>query len=172
MKEDKEITAMIAISETLDKFEDDEKAVVSRILKWTISRYSEGNIDEHEVINKQHSGDGAFNEIPKYDDFSDLYDAINPKTEAERALVAGYWLTFGENKPVFTGLEANDHLKNLGYRVSNITDALSSLNAKKPTLVMQTAKSGKSRQARKKYKLTKAGHDLVKMMINGQIGQE
>jgi hypothetical protein len=65
-------------------------------------------------------------------------------------------------------MELNTNLKNLGHGLSNVTDALTSLINRKPSFVLQTAKSGKSRQARKKYKLTRAGLDEVRRMIQGQ----
>ena len=165
---DSELMGMVEISTILDGFKED-KTTIYRILKWVISRYGLDNIEIYDGLKPRQSQGIIKNELPDYNDFADLYDATNPKTEAEKALVSGYWITVGENKPEFTGQEVNNQLKNLGFRIGNITDALSSLNSRKPTLVMQTSKSGKTRQARKKYKLTKAGHDLVIKMINGQI---
>jgi DNA-binding PadR family transcriptional regulator len=51
--------------------------------------------------------------------------------------------------------------------VSNITTALSSLIERKPQLVIQTRKSGNSKQARKRYRLTDAGIRAVERMISG-----
>jgi hypothetical protein len=109
---------------------------------------------------------GSDGDDGELEDIADLYDAANPKTDAKRALIAGYWLSVGEGKTEFTGQAANTHLKNLGHGVSNITVALSQLKGQKPSLVMQTAKSGKSKQARKKYKLTTAGVSEVKAMLS------
>jgi hypothetical protein len=42
---------------------------------------------------------------------------------------------------------------------------LGALQGRKPALVRQVAKSGRTRQARKKYKLTTAGISAVRAMI-------
>lgn len=171
MNEDKELVAMTAIAKALDVFNDDDKVTVERILKWAISRYGvplnlsnsigvSNTLGSHGV--PSHHGDNEFDVI------ADLYTAVNPKTDPEKALVAGYWMTIGEGKSEFGSQEVNSHLKHLGHGVSNITDSLSALINRKPALVMQTAKSGKSKQARKKYKLTTAGINVVKQMIKSQ----
>jgi hypothetical protein len=55
----------------------------------------------------------------------------------------------------------------LGHGLINITAALDDLREAKPALVLQVGKSGKSRQARKTYKLTIAGIKSVEEMIGG-----
>ena len=77
-------------------------------------------------------------------------------------------MTAGEGQVEFTAQLVNSKLKDLGYGVSNITDAFTTLMKRRPSLVMQTAKQGKSRQARKRYKLTRAGQDEVERMIRGE----
>ncbi len=67
----------------------------------------------------------------------------------------------------FDSQSANTALKNLGHAIANITMALGALIKQKPALVLQTKKSGKSRQARKTFKLTVAGIKAVEDMING-----
>ena len=67
--------------------------------------------------------------------------------------------------PSVTGQQVNDALKNLGHAMSNITDAFTSLIRRKPQLAMQVEKTGSSKQARKKYKLTIAGINEVKKLL-------
>lgn len=62
----------------------------------------------------------------------------------------------------------NTALNNLGHKLANVTVSLSVLIEAKPQLVLQLRKSGKSKQARKTYKLSVAGIDRVKEMIDGQ----
>lgn len=168
MSPDKEISAMAAIAEALDKFGEDEGEVVERVLKWAGSRYGV-NIgparSERVKLPATATGQRAAAVDADFEDIADLYAAANPKTAPDRALVASYWITTGEGQAEFASQDVNRHLKNLGHGVSNITDALSSLTKRKPSLVMQTAKSGKARQARKRYKLTRAGLDAVSTMI-------
>jgi hypothetical protein len=92
---------------------------------------------------------------------------MTPKTEAERALAGAYWFQVIQGQADFQGQQVNNELKNVGHGVSNITVALGKLQNQKPALVRQVAKSGRSRQARKKYKLTTAGISAAKAMISG-----
>ena len=87
----------------------------------------------------------------------DLFNAVGPKTEPEKALVVGYWVQVVEGQADFGSQQINGMLKDMGHGVSNITDVLSSLMNRRPSLVMQTKKVGTSRQARKRYRLTVAG---------------
>jgi hypothetical protein len=104
---------------------------------------------------------------PKYETFADLYDAAGPNKSAEKALVAGYWLQVCQQAAVFDGFSANKELKNLGHEIKNITNAIEALKTQKPSLALQVGKSGKSQQARKKYKITVAGIKAVEAMTNG-----
>ena len=104
-------------------------------------------------------------EESSYSTFAELYDAADPGNNGEQALVAGYWLQECENAESFTAQLANRELANLGHKISNITSALGVLMESKPHLVLQLKKSGKSRQARKTYKLSKAGVTRVQEMI-------
>jgi hypothetical protein len=165
MEDDKEIVAIGDIARALDKFKEDPEAL-ERILNWASSRYSVrlGFSGQGRQLGSASSGDQEKANVLA-EDMAELFGSIKPKTDAERALLAGFWAMEREGGPDFTGQHINSNLKNLGYGVSNITDALSTLIGKKPALVMQTSKSGKSRQARKKYKLTRAGIDYVRAMV-------
>jgi hypothetical protein len=128
---------------------------------------------------KAHEQDGGANDdtadlrreqkkAPKFATFADLADAAGPKTHAEKALVAGYWLQVCQNAETFDGFTANKELKQLGKGMANITIAIDALRNEKPDArALQVGKSGKSQQARKTYKLTVAGIKAVEAMING-----
>jgi hypothetical protein len=100
----------------------------------------------------------------KFADVAELFDATRPRTEWEKALVVGYWIMVGEKQADFASQDANTHLKHLGHGVANITDSLGKAMRQKPALVIQTAKSGAAKQARKKYKVTRAGMSYVEKM--------
>jgi hypothetical protein len=106
-------------------------------------------------------------EAPKYGTFAELFNAAQPKTQADKALVAGYWLQVCRGADSFDGFSATKELKHLGEGVENITAAITALKVQKPALAMQLKKSGKSQQARKTYKLTIAGIQSVEGLING-----
>lgn len=98
---------------------------------------------------------------------AELDDAAAPKSNADTALIAGYWLQVCQGAETFDGFSANRELKHLGKGIANITHALESLKNQKPSLALQLRKSGKSQQARKTFKLTVAGIKAVEAMING-----
>ena len=103
--------------------------------------------------------------------FAELYDAVAPNTHADKALVAGYWLQVCEGGEDFDSQSANNELKHLGHRLSNITAALTRLKGTSPSLVLQLKKSGTSKQARKTYKLTTAGvKALHEMLGSHEVG--
>ena len=163
---DREIKAMAAIAEALDAFEEGEAAAVSRILQWATSRYG-GDVTGQLAVAPT-PGDTRTSKALSantFDDIADLFHVASPGTAPERALVVGYWVTVYEVQAEFTAQIVNSKLKDLGYGVANITDAFTTLMRRKPSLVMQTAKQGKSRQARKRYKLTRAGLDEVERLI-------
>ena len=165
MAEDKEIAAMSVIAKALDGFTADEAPIRERILQWACSRYAVSPAKPGAEKGKQETGARTRDEQPLgSESFPDLYHAADPQTDIDRALVAGYFLGRGQERVEFTGMDANKELKNLGHPVGNITDALQALIDRRPALVMQTAKSGSSRQARKKYKLTQAGVTAVAEM--------
>ena len=62
----------------------------------------------------------------------------------------------------FDSQRVNSELKHLGYPVSNITRAFDRL---RPTFVQQTKKTGATRQARKRYRLTHEGRKRVEEML-------
>ena len=101
-------------------------------------------------------------------DIADLYAAAEPKGDAEKALVAAYWVQQIKGSGDFDAATINKELKHLGHGVGNITAALGSLIARKPNLVIQTRKAGTSQQARKRYKLTTEGLKYVDNMIQSE----
>lgn len=102
-----------------------------------------------------------------YGSFAELYDAGRPKGQSEKALLAAYWLQICQGADSFDGFSVNRELKHLGEGVANITSALDTLKVQKPALVLQLKKAGKSRQARKTYKVTVAGVKAVEAMLRG-----
>jgi hypothetical protein len=104
---------------------------------------------------------------PQYGSFAELYDAAQPSTESDKALVAGYWFQVCQGAVSFDGFSANRELKHLGHRLGNVTVAIDRLKSQRPALALQLRKDGKTKQARKTYKITDAGIKSVDAMING-----
>lgn len=103
--------------------------------------------------------------------FGEFFDAADPQTEAERVLVGAYWVQVVEGAEDFESMQVTKHLKNLGHPVSNITRAIDSMMSQNPRMVIQTQKSGSSKQARKRYKVTREGTKRVRAMLSGPIGE-
>jgi hypothetical protein len=163
---DKEIEAMGAVNQALAGL-DRESAV--RILKWAADRYG---VD---VSARFHPGtrdslDAPIRAAPNqnqmsHSDVAEIYAAAEPATDAERALVVGYWLQRTGSSENLAAQDINKELKHLGHGVSNVTVALNGLIQQKPQLVIQVRKSGTTKQARKLYRLTAAGIGKVEEMI-------
>lgn len=141
-----------------------------RIIAWAISRYDVRGAVAHRASAAAsnaaaESANDATTVVSGYSTLAEFFDAANPGTESEKALVAGYWLQKHEEIDAFESAAVNRELKNLGHSIKNITNAFGGLSSVKPALSVQTVKSGKSQQARKKYKITVAGEKAVKQMI-------
>jgi hypothetical protein len=104
---------------------------------------------------------------PSFSSLPDLYSKVSPASDATRALVVGYWFQVMQGEQDLDGFMINKELKHLGHGVTNITTAVTSLIERKPQLVIQTRKSGNSKQARKLYRLTDAGIKAVERLIAG-----
>jgi hypothetical protein len=101
-------------------------------------------------------------------DFSALFAAADPDTNAEKALVAGYWLQICLGQGDFDSQTANKALKSIDRGLVNITHAFTMLREMKPSLALPVSKGGKSQQARKRYKLTVLGIRSVEAMTGDQ----
>lgn len=98
-------------------------------------------------------------------DVAELLAIAEPVTNAEKALVVGYWFQEREGLEDMDSFTINSTLKQLGHGVQNITLAMAALTNRKPQFVVQTKKSGSSRQARKRYRLTQEGIREVQRML-------
>lgn len=111
--------------------------------------------------------EGELGNAREFGSFAELCDAARPKSQSDKALLGGYWLQVCQGAETFDGFAINKELKNLGEGILNITSALDTLKAQKPALALQLKKSGKSRQARKTFKVSVAGIKAAEAMIGG-----
>lgn len=170
---DVEFAAMQAVYKALEPLDDDAR---KRVVEYVSARLEIATPAHVAPTIVQPTGDEEFDETaldteetgaPKFGSFAELYDSAQPKNNGEKALVAGYWLQVCQAADSFDGFSANKELKHLGHGIPNITNAIDALKGQKPALVLQLKKSGKSRQARKTYKVTNAGVKAVEAMIHG-----
>lgn len=167
MSAEKEIGAMSTISSALDDLDSDARI---RVLQWAMSHYgftSSGLKSSQAPGPSLNSADTS--KPGQHTTFAELFDAAQPNTEREKAMVAAYWLQVCEFSENFQSQSLNDLLKNLGHGIGNITEALNQLKNDRPALLLQLKKSGSSRQARKTYKLTLEGSKRVDAMIQGDV---
>ena len=90
-------------------------------------------------------------------DLPEYFNGAQAGTSAEKALVVGAWFQQVQGITDFDGASVNRELKNLGHPSTNITRDFDDLMARKPKLVVQTRKSGSTKQARKLYRVTHEG---------------
>lgn len=164
-----EVTAMQKIVEAVESL---DQAAIGRILRWAADRYGVTSStskkgtkpDTHDSDESGNEDNAVFN-LEQFSTLADLFAETGPKTDADKALVGGYWFQYHDKKQDFGAQEVNTALKHMGHGVGNITDAFDALKARKPAQVMQVKKAGTSKQARKRYKLTTAGKNAVELMV-------
>ena len=165
MVEDREIGAMTSVIQALEGLQPEE---IERVLRWAAARYE---VQPQSVLpTGELTSENGSNE--QFGDFPTLFSQARPTTEPDRALVGGYWLQVLNGAEDFISQDVNDELKNVGEGVKNITDALSKLSRRNPGQAMQTQKSGKSKQGRKRYKLTTPGIERVRQMLAAEDATE
>jgi hypothetical protein len=175
---DPEIEAMTSIATALADLEEDAQ---ERVLRWAAARFGvsvavDGHSNGGAPLGTVVGGDGGdrgadveseaiTGEPATYEHFAELFAAASPKSNEDKALVAAYWVQVHEQQAQWQSRRVNNALKDMGYAIPNITDALTSNIRKKPQRVIQLKKSGASRQAIKTYKMTDAGIRYVRDMI-------
>jgi len=171
----KEIDAMKNVAEALSNLGEDS---IRRVLAWAGEYFGVEvrSADGRKIGTKASSGVGeslgdeeqGLSYKTRFETLADLYSAANPGTDAEKVLVAAYWLQEKIGQDSIDSFTVNKELKNLGYGVRNMTRAFEYLKRANPQLAVQLRKSGTSKQARKKYKITNAGKEKVLAMIHGE----
>ena len=157
MPNDDELTVMATVRDALTRLPD--KGAQARVLRWATDALGVADLATAGPAPSRAGPEPEQRGLP------DLIDAAQPDTRSERILVIAYWLEASTGGGDWTSQAVNDEMKNLGDAVPNITDALSSLIARKPALVRQVRKSGRAQQARKRYALTGPGRAAVVSML-------
>ena len=156
--ETQEFDAMRAVTETLQALDEGARA---RVLTWINQRFTHAAAYKAPETN-------ATMDSSQPQDFAELYGAADPRSEEEQALIAAYWKSKANGILDMDAQAINTLLKDLGYPVSNITRSLGRLQARRPTLVRQVQKAGRTKQARKKYRLTAEGARAVEEILRGR----
>jgi hypothetical protein len=169
MSASEEVAAMGAIAKVLGELDGEE---AKRVLRWANDRFglkTEPRADRGQDGPEESGDDGRG--PAKFSRIADLMDAATPSTGAEHVLVGAFWFQVVQDMESVTGQQVNAELKDLGHPVSDITKTFGSLMKGNPSLARQIQKSGTSRQARKKYRLTDAGIRQVQRMVEGETAE-
>lgn len=166
--DDPEIKAMNIIFETLKELDESMRA---RVLNWTLSKFGHSPV-KTTVVNPASQAPsnvtGSIAGIAAYPSLAEAFSAASPNTDVEKVLVVAAYLQESQQKSDLTGFEINKELNHLGHSVTNITSTIGVLMSRKPQLMIQTKKDGKTKQAKKKYKVTVEGIRFVDAMSSNK----
>ena len=166
-----ELKAMNVVYDALSKLDEDAK---KRVIDWVIGKFSLGRPKQRTdrgPTGFQPGLDGEEIMLGSFSSVADLFAKVSPKSEADKVLVVAAFLQETRAVAELTGREIHKELVHLGHGVGNITAAINTLMNKKPKLMIQTRKEGKTKQAQKKYKVTTEGFVAAKSMI-GSMGYD
>jgi hypothetical protein len=165
-----EIEAMKVLEDALESL---EAGARGRVLQWAFSRFNGSQATNNRgilapALGASVDGQGV---STSYETFAELFDAVAPTIEKDKALAAAYWVQICLNQPSFQSQMLNTELKDLGHGIGNITEALTQLKDERPALILQLKKSGLTKQARKTYKLTSEGVKRIQLMARKAIDE-
>jgi hypothetical protein len=159
LTEDPEIRAMREVAGALGQLDSE---AIRRVLRWAIERYQLRSISPPSEAAEAASASAT----PKtFLNIADLFDSANPQSGLDKVLVAAYWFQVVQQEEDLDAFLLNKELRHLGYPSTNITRDLDALGQRSPRFVIQVRKSGKTRQARKRYRLTREGIRAVEQML-------
>jgi len=164
---DPEVKAMQSIYATLKELEENAQ---KRVIGWVVDRLGLSGGKKRLGFGGSGDGPGDMNEkgvqISSFESLSDLFSKVNLSNVSDKVLIAAAFLQEKSGGSELTGRQINKELHHLGHGVGNITVAIGSLINRKPQLMIQTRKEGKTRQAQKKYKVTSEGFAAAKKILN------
>jgi hypothetical protein len=168
-----EIEAMRVVAGAL---RDLDPSARDRVLRWTCEKYGVQQVrpvhatrlDSRRAESRGADGPDEGGSV----DLADLYATCQPKTDGEKTLVVSYWLQETQGVLGIDAQKVNTQLKHLGHGVGNITRAFDKLMENRPQLMIQTKKAGTTKQARKTYRVTTEGKNMIEQMRqHGADGQ-
>ncbi len=162
-----ELEAMASVAKALSEL---DAEATGRVLRWAAERFGNVTLPQPGAEPTGGTNDAGAADPPgtpdlRFGTFAEMHGAAAPDTDAEHVLIAAYWAQYVEGAAEFGAQGINAALRDLGCRVSNITNAFTALISQRPQLAVQLRKSGSSKQARKTYKLTTAGKAAVEAML-------
>jgi hypothetical protein len=157
--DDPEIKAMGEVAAALAPL---EQEAVRRVLRWAIERYQSR---PGSPAPEAPEAPGVTATPRTFLSFPDLFDAANPASGLDKVLVASYWFQVVQGQEDLDAFLLHKELRHLGHPSTNITRDLDSLANRTPRYVLQVRKGGPTKQARKRYRLTREGIRAVEQML-------
>lgn len=129
---------------------------------WKTSAAPAANFDADDVWESFEPSESAAEEptaagIDAYLDFGDLFNDVAPKTGAQKAVVAGYWLEKKNGQESWKASEVNKLLKSIDVKVSSISIVLSNAVKSSKTMITELERLGDSERSRKTFCLNEDG---------------
>ncbi|MHB8107358.1 MAG: hypothetical protein ACYDH4_08015 [Candidatus Cryosericum sp.] len=167
-----ELTAMQAIANALSPLEPNARR---RVMIWINDRFELGQLPmprlPKSAANTSVVGDPSVQNADA-ESIATLFDRASPSSDAEKVLLVAYWMQEISHESV-TAVRVNKALKDLGHQVGHINRVFTGLIEQKPSLIMQTHRSGKTKQGRRTYKVTNEGIKRARAMLgSGQTSPE
>src|ERR1700674_1817176 len=116
MSYDVEIDAMKEISKVFTEL---DVSAQERVIAWLSSRFgiTSGQADRRsaEPLHAE-ARERSSSQAPRHFDHpAELFESAQAQTDAERALVLGYWFQVCQGASSFTSRQVNDELKHIGH---------------------------------------------------------
>jgi hypothetical protein len=184
MEEDRELHAMSQVNAALKDLSEEERY---RVMQWAANKYLQNAAPlkfagpaapaaiaptallDTGIVMPDDEADKELDETPVYDTFAEMLDASGADTDAERFLVAAFWLQITNEQADWKSFEINKLLKDTGKQINSINNAVRTLTKKsktKPALVVQVSKNASSSgKGSKVLKLTSEGVKKAKTML-------
>lgn len=167
MEFDPEVNAMQSIFTVLKELKEDAQ---KRVVNWVVDKLGLGGGKKRLEFWGLGDDSGDMNEkgiqFNSFESLADLFAKASLPKIPDKVLVAAAFLQKKSGDSELTGRQINKELHHLGHGVGNITLAIGRLINRKPQLMIQTRKEGKTRQAQKKYKVTIEGFAAAKKILN------
>ncbi|MGE0180730.1 MAG: hypothetical protein AB7F91_00585 [Parvularculaceae bacterium] len=170
----RDLKALETVLKTLEPLSSEER---ERVIRWAAEKVGvvPATLPANSTTRSVVSEKPPKSEFQQFPDAGEFLAAANPNTDADRVLCVATYLQSLSNSAdsTLSGKQINDELKNLGHGVKNITDSINTLKSRKPQHMIQTKKSGRSKQSWKEYRVTRAGIEHANKLISqgGENGQ-
>ena len=152
-----ELSAMQAIAEIVSDLTPAERR---RVAAWFSAYAAEETVpvaDASVVASIETQDTPAAAGIDGIRTFAELLDAVAPKTGAQKAAVAGWWLEHREQHESWKASEVNKLLKSADVKVSSISIVLTNAVKVDSPLIMELERLGDGERSRKTFCLSERG---------------